>query len=260
MALPRKRKGANRNEGTEYRFKIDAYSPDTMPMARLAEYMAELAALLGERDAVHFRRVAKGSTVLNLKIDREAAPKVRDRVASVRAGDPSGEPLAAFRKLNRLLRDDNAIAVLRSAAPHGIIVRFPGRESAEEKFAAIRQQGSLDGIIIGVRGRDETIHITIQAEGQQISGCQTSRTLAKQLGAKLFEPVRLFGKGKWTRDSEGVWSLIDFKIESFEALQDVPLTKALEELRAIPTEWNDDSYEELGVIRHGPSGKRNGGH
>lgn len=260
MRMPRRTKNAGRGEGTEYRFKIDAYSPETIPMARLAEYMAELAVLLGERNSVHFRRIAKGSTVLNLKIDREAAPKVRDRIAGVRAGDTSGEPLRAFRTLNKLLRDDNAIGILRSIAPHGIVVRFPGRETAEEKFASIRQQGSIDGIITGIRGRDETIHVTLQSEGQQISGCQTSRAIAKQLGAKLFEPVRLFGRGRWARDSEGIWSLIDFKIESFEALQDVPLTTALDELRKIPTEWDDSSYGELGMIRGGPKDKRNGGH
>ena len=260
MGMPRKPKGAGCGEGAEYRFKIDAYSPETMPMARLAEYMAELATMLGERNAVHFRRLTKGSTVLDLKIDREAAPKVRDRVASVRAGDASGDPFRAFRAINKMLRDDNAIGILRSIAPHGIVIKFPGRETAEEKFASIRQQGSIDGIVTGIRGRDETIHITIQSEGQQISGCQTNRTIAKQLGAKLFEPVRLFGRGRWTRDSEGVWTLIDFKIESFEGLQDVPLTSALAALRAIPTEWDDKSYSEINTMRSGPESKRNGGH
>jgi hypothetical protein len=80
------------------------------------------------------------------------------------------------------------------------------------------------------------------------------------LGAKLFEPVRLFGRGRWARDAEGNWSLIVFKVESFEGLLDVPLTSALAELRSIPTEWDDESYGELGVIRQGPKGKRNGGH
>ena len=37
-----------------YRLKIDAYTPETMPMGRLAEYMADLAVILGERAAVHF--------------------------------------------------------------------------------------------------------------------------------------------------------------------------------------------------------------
>lgn len=53
MVLSRKQASAGRGAGTIYRFKIDAYSPDTMPMARLAQYMGELAVLLGEREAVH---------------------------------------------------------------------------------------------------------------------------------------------------------------------------------------------------------------
>jgi hypothetical protein len=258
--MPRKSKSVSRSEGTEYRFRIDVYTPETMPMGRLAQYMAELADLLGERTAVHFRRLTKGSTVLNAKVDREAAPKVRDRVSSVRAGGAPAESMRAYNALNKLLRDDNAIGVLRDAAPRGIIVRFPGREMAEEKFAAIRQHGSIDGIVTGIRGKDDTIHITINSEGQQVSGCETNRALAKQLGAKLFEPVRLFGRGRWNRDADGVWTLISFKIESFEALQDVPLTGALAELRRIPTEWGDDAFSELDKMRHGPGSKRNGGH
>jgi hypothetical protein len=31
-------------------------------------------------------------------------------------------------------------------------------------------------------------------------------------------------------------------------------------LRSIPTEWGKNAYEELSSIRHGPSGKANGGH
>jgi hypothetical protein len=258
MATPRKRK-AGRSDGTEYHFKIDAYSPATMPMGRLAQYMAELAVLFGERDSVHFRSLTKGSTVLNARIDREAAPKVRDRVVAVRAGDASGDPLRAFHALNKLLRADNATGVLRDAAPRGVVVRFPGRELTEEKFT-IKQQGSIDGIVTGIRGKDKSIHITLQSESQQISGCEATRAVAKQLGAKLFEPVRLFGRGRWSRDADGTWTLEHFRVESFEALQDVSLTDALAILRDIPTEWGDDAYEELTEMRKGPGGNKNGGH
>jgi hypothetical protein len=260
MSLSRKLTSVGRGAGVAYRFKIDAYSPDTMPMARLAQYMSEFAALLGERDAVHFHRITKGSTVLNARIDREAAPKVRDRIVNVRSGDAIGEPMRAFNALNKLLRDDNAIGVLRDSASRGVVIRFPGREIAEEKFASIRQHGSIDGIVTGVRGRDDTIHITIQSEGQQISGCESNRIIAKQLGAKLFEPVRLFGRGKWSRDADGVWSLLYFKIESFESLREETLMGALAGLREIPTEWDDEAYRQLNVLRVGPGGKQNGGH
>jgi hypothetical protein len=38
--------------GHQYRFKIDVFDVDNIPMARLAEYMAELAKLLGEPERV----------------------------------------------------------------------------------------------------------------------------------------------------------------------------------------------------------------
>ena len=259
MAKPPNRNKASRTEGSEYQFKIDVYSPATMPMGRLAQYMAELATLLGERDAVHFRGLTKGSTILNARVDREAAPKVRARVVAVRAGDASGDTERAFNSLNKLLKADNAVGVLRDAAPRGVVIRFPGREAIEERFT-VKQQGSIDGIVTGIRGKDSSIHITLQSETQQISGCETTRAIAKQLGAKLFEPVRLFGKGKWTRDADGTWTLENFRVESFEALRETQLTDALAALRDIPTEWGDDAYQELIDMRKGPGGSKNGGH
>lgn len=261
MSMSRKTKSAGRDR-TEFRFKIDVYSPDTIPMARLAEYMGQLAVLLGEPSAVHFRKLTKGSTVLNARVDREGAPKVRDRVARVRAGDAPNEAMKASAALNKLLRDDNAVGVLRDTAPRGVIIRFPGREMAQEKFPSVRQHGSIDGIVTGIRGRDATAHVILQSEGQQISGCEIrDRAMAKQLAAKYLEPVRLFGRGKWTRDADGAWQLEDFKVESFQALDDASLSKALEELRAIPLEWGDDEFDQLLKDRHGPAGgKRNGGH
>ena len=35
-------------------FYVDAYSPETIPMAKLAEYMSDFAALLGRENAAHF--------------------------------------------------------------------------------------------------------------------------------------------------------------------------------------------------------------
>jgi hypothetical protein len=265
MAMPRIRKKQGRKDGSEYRFLIDAYTPDTMPMVRLAQYMHELSQLLGEPGAVHFRRLEPGSTALISTVDREATPKVRERVVSLRRGEPPKEVRAAYEQINRLLRADDAVGVLieRKAATKptiALVIRFPGREAVHEEFPAIRQQGSVDGIVTGIRGRDETIHVTLQSEGQQISGCYTTKTIAKQLATKFLEPVRLFGRGRWARDAEGTWNLIDFKIESFEGLIDVPLSTALADIRSIAAEWTDEAYNELNVIRHGREDKQNGGH
>ena len=132
--------------------------------------------------------------------------------------------------------------------------RFPGRLTPEERFTAVRQHGSIDGIINRIGGRDETIHVSLEMEGRQVSGCYTNRAVAKELRHYLFETVRLFGRGKWNRDGDGNWSLEDFKIESFEPLKDVPLSQVLTELRSIPTEWTDETHDE--VARNTPRAGR----
>jgi hypothetical protein len=248
----------SRRGGGEYRFVIDAYSPKTIPMARLAEYMSHLADMLGETDSVHFERLETGSTVLVSKVEREAAPKVKRRVVSVRRREGPSEGIRAYKAINKLLREDNGIGLLKERKEGATIIRFPGREEAEEAFPAVRQFGTIDGVVVRIGGKDETVHVTLESENEQISGCFTSRRLAKELAHRLFEPVRLFGRGRWTRDNDGRWALVDFKIESFEPLLDIPLSKALGELRAIKTEWTSEAMSELPTIRRGLS--KNGGH
>src|SRR5262245_31363298 len=79
----------------EYTFKIDAYSPQTMPLARLAEYLRDIATLFGESERVHLIRIRKGSTVPVLLIEREAEPKVRERLDAVRRNDGPPEAMRA---------------------------------------------------------------------------------------------------------------------------------------------------------------------
>lgn len=253
-------KGRRQKGDTEHQFTIDAYTPETIPMARLAEYMRELSQMLGEPASVHFLRVEPGSTVIVHRVEREAIPKIRERILLVKNGDGPAEGMRAYNAINKLLRDDNAVGAYRGHKGSAVILKFPGRERIEERFSTIRQQGFIDGIVTGIRGRDETVHITLDSEGKQISGCYTNRAIAKQLGSKLYEAVRLFGKGKWFRDAEGTWGLSDFKVESFEPLQEVLLTDALGRLRAIPAEWGDEAFRELELIRKGTKGSSNGGH
>ena len=61
----------------EYRFAIDGnYTRDSLPMARLAEYMQGFAALLGHRPSVHFSHLEEGSAVLVTKVEPQDEPKV----------------------------------------------------------------------------------------------------------------------------------------------------------------------------------------
>ena len=229
-------------------------------MARLAEYMAQLAEMIGEISSVHFKNLETGSTVVVSRIQREAIPKVHARANAVRRGDAPRDALRAYRTINRMLRDDNGIGHFISADSTRALIRFPGREEIEEQFTSIREAGTLDGVVVRIGGKDQSVHVTLDQQGEQLAGIWTGRTLGKQLAHRLFEPVRLFGKGRWTRDGDGNWVLSDFKVDSFEALDDAPLSVALSDLRSIEVNFSDDAIDDLGVIRRGPDKKLNGRH
>jgi hypothetical protein len=149
--------------------------------------------------------------------------------------------------------------VLREA-PDAEILRFPGREDEYEDFGPITQQGTLDGEVIRVGGTRETVPVILRSENELISDCYASKTTAKALGGRLFEPVRLFGTGRWTRDDVGTWKLDHFTIDRFEPLTDEPLSSVVGRLRSIQgAEWGDNALEDLRVIRQGSGEKRNGG-
>lgn len=239
--------------GTKYRFRIDAFSPATLPMARLAEYMTDLAVLLGEPEHVHFDGLEEGSAVIVQQIDPVAVPKVQHRLMDVGKGDGPGDAVRAFHSLDRRLANDNAVGSLGSE--QGEIIHFPGRERAKPlEYGTFREQGSLDGQLVRIGGKDQTAHGILQ-DGTQYWNCEMTRAMAREMGQHLFNGVvRVFGEGRWLRDGEGNWSLKRFAVSHFEVLDDAPWPATVARLRKVKgAGWSDtnDPIGELDDLRHG---------
>ena len=233
----------------EYKFKIDTFTPDTLPMARLAEYMSDLAAVLGRPEKVHFVRLDPGSVTLVQKVDAEVEPEVRIRARASKAGEGPSEAVNAYRRLNRRLVDDNATAILNDDADTNV-VEFPGRKQAEPKtFGSFNQEGSLDGVVIRVGGVQDLVPITLETADQHYTRCHANRETAKALAQHIFGPeIRVLGKGRWSRDRLGVWTLDRFVVGRFEILGGEPLSAVLARLRDVPgSEWpkSSDPWDEL---------------
>jgi hypothetical protein len=225
-------------------------------MERLAEYMADLAKILGEPTSVHFVRLDPGSTVLVQMIDEEAEPKVRHRVRTVQSGDGPADALQAYDRINRRLLDDNAIGALSDDRGANVI-DFPGRNLAEPvTFGAFNQTGSLDGQLMRIGGvRDQVPVILLASDGAHIN-CQAPRELAIKIAHHLLGPeLRVHGDGRWHRDKTGTWRLDRFTIGSFEVLDGEPLTAVVARLRDVKgSEWPDveDPWVEIERERNGP--------
>jgi hypothetical protein len=242
-------------EDRKFRFYIDAYSPSDIPMAKLAQYMADFAELLGKEHAVHFVHLEEGSTTIVSRVEREDVPKVTNRLLEIRHGTAPKELLKLVAEIDNRLANDNAVGRIleEKGDGHAELVAFPGRERPKPaSYGPFSQDGHLDGVLISIGGKDETVPVRLQNGSMIYTNCDTTRPLARELGRHLFEPIRIFGVGRWKREASGEWTLVRFRISRFEVLDKSTLRDAVTTLRTISgSGWNDigDPLAELRNIR-----------
>ena len=238
-----------------YYFTIDALAPDSLPMARLAEYIADLARLFGQTDRVHFDRVALGSAVLVQHVEGNYDAQVRERLRA--ASDPEGVPgdvAAVVESINRRLDKDGATGRLSDEHDDQIIY-FPGRDRPVPRtFGPFKQLCAFDGVLIRIGGKDDTVPVHLRA-GTKIHICNTDRDMARRLAPHLYGgTLRVWGDGRWVREPSGRWKLIWFDISKFVLLNDAPIDEVVERLREVKgSGWKqiDDPLAEIERLRGG---------
>jgi len=242
-----------------YTLYVEAYTPETIPMARLAQYMQNLAAMLGHDAAVHFETLKPGSTQIVSRIDHEDVPKVATDLAQLKRGEGTPEAKKAQAAIDQLLAEDNATGfVYEDEDENAKIIAFPGvTRPKPTTFGPFNEEGSLDGVLISVSGADQTVHLQLQNGDIRYTGIDTNRETARRLAKHMYEPVRVFGTGRWLRDQEGTWLLKRFKVESYKVLRSDDLKEAIDQMRAIEgSEWKDmdDPIGALKALREKGSG------
>lgn len=223
----------------EFRFEIKAYSPDTIPLERLAGYLQNLAILLGEPKSVHLVRIDSGSTVPVVRVDWESVPKIKSRVNAVRNNEGPAEARRAKDAIEKDLAEDNAEYGELLDHHGGRVIRFPGREKFREpEFGPFNQFGTLDGVPIVVGGENDPVPVHLQDRGGVIHNCVAPRTIAKGIGQYLFtSPLRVEGVGRWYRSDAGLWSMRRFLISGYRELRAESVRDATSRLRAIEAAW-----------------------
>ncbi|SFN49795.1 hypothetical protein [Dokdonella immobilis] len=234
-----------------YTFKIDAYTPETIPMARLAEYMAVLAEIFGEQGSVHFQKIVPGSVKILSRVEREAVVRVRQNIVSARSGDGRPEGASAFKKTNEMLRTDNAVGDLSLRDDN--ILEFPGRKEVRPpKLGPFNQGIERDGVIVRVGGRDKSAHVSIESSDKESLSFEVTRELAVRLAPFLYgKPIRLIGSGRFVRNEDGVWTHSALKAHDFVVLNDESLAEVVGRIRVVPGAWNigDDPIADLRSLR-----------
>lgn len=241
-------------KGRSFEFVIkDAFSPETLPMARLAEYMADLATVVGEKEHVHFLEVRDGSAAVAYSVDHEAVPKTEARIRAVRANEADPETMGAFHRLDKRLRADNAHAILRECGDEpGQLLHFPGATAVrEETYGPFREATQLTGVLIRVGGTGKLANVNIE-DGDRIYFCEADRAVARDIARHLYGAhIRVSGTGTFERDPDEGWQMTRFRISTYEVLDDKDLVDTVTALRAITKRvgMDDDILLKLATLR-----------
>jgi hypothetical protein len=236
------------DQEAEYKFKIDAFSPKTIPMLRLGEYMAEFAKLLAHDASVHFDRLEEGSTVLVTKVEHEAVPKVRGRIESIKRAEAANDAIDSVRRLNEMLREDNAVGRILQERPNSKpaeVLYLPGREIPKPQVVGpFNAPASIKAKLYRIGGQDKTAHAQlVDSAGRQWNGDLTQEQAAEMAaagGKGLYQWFLVTGTARWTRLEDGTWKIVNFHIETFKLLADTTLEDDLAALRNIKgSQWGE---------------------
>lgn len=236
----------------EYRLKISAYTRETMPMKRLAEYLSDMAILLGDEKGVHLIAVESGSTCPVILVDWEAEPKIRDRIVKVRNKEGPVDAMDAADRLDKRLVADNGYGDL-IAPDQNKILEFPGVKKAKPiEWPSINQAATFYGVPIAIGGKNDPVPVQLEDGAQEIF-LLAERAKAKEIANYLFTTVlKVDGRGRWRRLPEGTWSLERFIIDDFTPLEGGNVQEVLARLRGVDAAWKKlaDPLGHLEEIRH----------
>lgn len=201
-------------------------------MARLAQYLAEYAKLLGSTEHVHFSHIQEGSAELHAMAPTECVPLISPRIRSASSGDVDSPGFSPWKRINEMLSEDGWVAELplpRSAE----IIKFPGYIRNSKAIRIVTQATTVQGRLIRLEGAGDTIHVGLDIDGDLTARISIDATVALQIAPYWHQHVRLSGDGKWKRDENGRWILDRLNAKSFELLDDAPLGEVLDRLRKI---------------------------
>jgi hypothetical protein len=243
---------ARKYRNNQITFKIDGFTPATLPSARLAQYLLDLNALLGSGTKVHFQSLRKGSAQIVQWAEAKALPVIRQRAFAAQTEKPKRalELTEAYERLNQHLVEDNSAATLRIGREK--VLDFPGkRTELREIIGPITQSEYLDGQLVRIGGIDATVPVHLR-EGDDFHFCTANIEIAKKLAPYLYgQTIRVFGIAYWYRHPKGQWKLDHFRVENFQPLEDISIREATERLRSVPHDDWDETISGKIKLREG---------
>ena len=234
----------------ELEFVIPAYTPETMPLNRLLEYLEQIADVLGVANDMHLVRIDPSSTKPVFRMHAPMAERARAAAAAVRIGQGTNRQRDAYGRIRCMVRQDGDSRPASLSDRTGVLLNFAPEEDNYAVVATVRQATTFDGELTRVGGIGDDSAIQMQDLGGQVySGFSAPRAVAKSMASHLFEPLRVTGIGNWERTRGGDWLLSKMLIQTYVPLEDSPVEDVLLRLRAAKVIWPRNADELLRAER-----------
>jgi hypothetical protein len=207
--------------------------PNDFPMEQLGEFVRLFAELIGTENKPRFKTVLSQSTAAVATTASEYGESTRTRLYA--ANDPSHKAYKIFCKIeSKMLEFGLRTAELRDITHNQLIHRI--QPANDEIFYRVVQNAKVDGEIVGIVGRDDTMHVTVREYSGRILKLIANLAIGRELGKHLRGGyLRLQTHGTWNRTASGwVTDKDKCKILSFSQLEHIDVVTLFQALREIP--------------------------
>lgn len=225
-----------------YMLRILGRQPERFPLDRLGEYLQEFADLLGAENKPTFGGIKKASTGLGAIVPTDRVHHAHARLVEAKT-EPTSRPGRVLSKIQKLIDVDNIRQVQILDSAQNVLYQFEGKTVSNDKIPTIYQTGTVDGMVTGVVGADDTMHLHLRDYlNRDVRVLVRDEDKARKLLSYFRRGVlRVKVQGTWKRTEFG-WlpetskcTLIDF-----EVLEDTPVSEVLAKFAAVPGNgWRD---------------------
>ena len=227
-----------------YTLRILKGKPSTLPMDRLGEYLCKFADLLGKENSPVFKQIKNKSIGIVAAIKESNVQDVQVRILTAKA-KPESKAGRALAGLNSLLSEDRVETAELLDTNSNVAYIFKKELEVSESTPRVYMDGSVDGVVLGIMGRDETMHLHLEDHlGRDLRLLVRSETLARELLVHFrSKPIRLNVEGYWVRRDDGwVPETSKCRIQSFVQLDDAPASEIFKQFASVSKNgWLDIS-------------------
>jgi hypothetical protein len=228
-----------------YTFKIEGFTPASMPFGRLLEYYQSLCDMLGSPSQLHLMAVVEGSHSTAIRIDDSYKPALAQRLQELVKGTAPTKAHKAREQIDQMLEQDNARATFSDPNGGNVIEFLGASRKLESSDLRVNGSASFVGELYHISRQKDKATLRVSTKDHGTVYCTSTIDIAKALTHYLFDTVRVTGLCSWRMDENRRWFVDGLEVTSFDEPSSGSLRQVVQRLRALDIQMPSDAVNEI---------------